>query len=311
MISAPKVTKPKPLVSVIIPTHNRAQMLARALKSVMAQSYSNIEILIVADCCTDHTRDTVGSFKDKRISFIELNKNVGGAQARNIGMERAEGEYIAFLDDDDEWEPDKLQEQLKIFQNNSDVAIVSTNFQVYNGSGIISTSNIKEKVTINDLYYENLCGSFSFCITKREFVAGLKINPLLKSCQDWDLFLKILQKTDLKCLVFHGSLVKYYVGHGNKITDNHGDAFNSYILFLRNYWQFMNKTQKNYQLYKLNKWKRNLLGLNIGYLYNIKLFVKALKYYKRAGYKKEISKYFLLIPQLFKLKKASFITRTT
>jgi len=297
--------KQEALVSVIIPTHNRADMLLRAIKSVLAQKYSNIEVIVVADFCTDNTRGVVENISDKRIIFLSLDKNVGGAQARNIGLDIAKGKFIAFLDDDDEWLENKIVEQINVLNKYSDVAIVSTDYFFLNGSEVVGTSNIKENITVNDLLYYNYCGSFSFCMTKKSFINDLRINPKLKSCQDWDLWLKILLHTGLRCQVVKAPspLVIYQKGHVNKITNDHQNAVKSFIYFLRNYWHHMNDSQKNYQLYKLMKWKRKRFGLKIGYIDNIRMFVKALKYYRKSEHNQKISKYLLLLPQILKFKK--------
>lgn len=108
-----------PLVSVIIPTHNRSDLLPRAVKSVLRQTYKNLELMIVDDCSTDNTSKIVQSFDDNRIKYIrsEISKRYGGAC--NIGFENSKGKYIALLDDDDEWsDEEKLKEQVNVFENN-------------------------------------------------------------------------------------------------------------------------------------------------------------------------------------------------
>ena len=297
------VLKNESLVSVIIPTHNRAKMLKRAIISVLNQDYTNFEIIVIADLCNDNTSDIVKSFKDKRIIYLSLEKNVGGAQARNIGLEMANGEYIAFLDDDDEWLKDKTSEQIKVFENDSQISIVSCNYFIYNGGADILKNNSLRCFTKNDLLYQNYGGSFSFCMTKNEFVKKLKINPQLKACQDWDLWLKILSKTGSKGHIINRPLVRYYDNHTDKLTNNHTNAINSYILFLRDLWPSMNTYQKDYHLYKLIKWKRKRSAVRISYFYNIRLFTKALKHYKLSGYNQSVYNYLLLIPQLLGLNK--------
>lgn len=99
-----------PEVSVIIPTHNRAAMLLRAVRSVLEQTYQDFELIIVDDGSTDNTEENIRQISDLRIAYIKLEEKSGSsARPRNIGISRAKGKYIALLDSDDEWMPDLLQ----------------------------------------------------------------------------------------------------------------------------------------------------------------------------------------------------------
>ena len=104
-----------PLISVITPTHNRAHLVARAIESVLNQTYRNLELIVVDDASTDDTKHVVESFHDRRVRYVAHSENRGGSAARNTGLELSRGEYIAFLDSDDEWLPEKLQHQLDVF----------------------------------------------------------------------------------------------------------------------------------------------------------------------------------------------------
>lgn len=114
-----------PKVSVIIPTYNRADLLPRAINSVLSQTFTAYEIIIVDDCSSDNTQDVIASLSDPRIRQIRHDRNKGQSAAINTGIANARGEYIAFLDDDDEWLPDKLEGQVAVFQSSaSDVGLV-------------------------------------------------------------------------------------------------------------------------------------------------------------------------------------------
>jgi glycosyltransferase involved in cell wall biosynthesis len=112
MPAIPPTKSADPLVSVIIPTYNRAGLLPRALASARNQTYPNIEILVVDDASTDNTRDLVAAIPDPRVRYFRHERNRGGGAARNTGFEQARGDYIALLDSDDEWMPAKLQAQI-------------------------------------------------------------------------------------------------------------------------------------------------------------------------------------------------------
>ena len=103
-----------PLVSVIIPTCNRAKLVPRAIKSILDQSYANFECIIVDDASTDDTKKVVNSIKDERIIYLRHQENQHASAARNTGINNARGEFIAFLDDDDQWLPTKLEKQVSL-----------------------------------------------------------------------------------------------------------------------------------------------------------------------------------------------------
>ena len=105
-----------PLVSVVIPTRNRASLLSRAIASVQRQTYRDLEIIVVDDASDNEISELVASFDDPRIRSFRHELNRGASAARNTGIEHALGEYIAFLDDDDEWLPTKLAKQVRLIQ---------------------------------------------------------------------------------------------------------------------------------------------------------------------------------------------------
>ena len=108
-----------PLVSVVLPTHNRQLLVGRAIRSVLAQSYPHFELLVVNDASTDHTHDVVSAIVDPRIRYIELKKNLRAAGARNVAIDQASGQFLAFQDDDDVWLVDKLKRQIEFVQSQS------------------------------------------------------------------------------------------------------------------------------------------------------------------------------------------------
>ena len=113
------------LVSIIIPTYKRATMLHRAIASVLEQTYSNIEVLVVSDNEPDdeftaQARMTVESFNDYRVRLITQEKHINGAVARNVGIKASKGEFISFLDDDDYYEKDKIEKQVALLSSLDD-----------------------------------------------------------------------------------------------------------------------------------------------------------------------------------------------
>jgi glycosyltransferase involved in cell wall biosynthesis len=113
------VNTKEPLVSVIIPVYNRKDLLPRTLKSIVNQTYKHLEILVIDDGSSEDIKSVADSFNDPRIRYFRHNRNKGVAAARNTGLKEAKGDFIAFLDSDDEYMPKKTEKQVSIFFENS------------------------------------------------------------------------------------------------------------------------------------------------------------------------------------------------
>src|SRR3989338_7627565 len=120
-------------VSVIIPTYNSAKYLKEAITSVICQTYSNIEIIVIDDGSTDNMKEVVASFGD-RIHY-RYQENCGAAAARNHGLKLTQGNYIAFLDADDVWKPEKIQKHVNYLYSHPDIAMVLTDMEFINEDG--------------------------------------------------------------------------------------------------------------------------------------------------------------------------------
>lgn len=125
----------QPLISVIITTHNRVSLLKRAIDSVIHQSYTNIECIVVDDASNDETQTFCAKLSNIRYYRIDALESKGGNYARNVGIDKSNGEFIAFLDDDDRWHNDKLEKQIQILLNNPDVGVVFCGYNVVNKKG--------------------------------------------------------------------------------------------------------------------------------------------------------------------------------
>lgn len=203
-------------VSVIIPTHNRAKLLERAIKSVLEQTYANFEIIVVSDGSTDETDLIMQKYKnqDARIKYISYYPAKGANHARNIGIKAAEGEYIAFLDDDDEWMPKKLELQIQEFVKNDRIGLVYTGIQIIyhrdNGKDIMYYSLPKKRGNLSkDILINNWIGTTSSVIIKKtifEKVGGF--DETLKALQDYDLWIRVCQVAEVGAV--SEPLVRYH-----------------------------------------------------------------------------------------------------
>jgi glycosyltransferase involved in cell wall biosynthesis len=197
------LNNPKPLVSIVIPTFNRANLLLRSIQSVIDQSYSNIEILVVDDCSSDNTKDVVESFHDDRIRYFRHEKNLGAVAARNTGIAKARGEYIAFQDSDDFWLPSKLERQMRVFSSSPlSLGVVFTSYWLIdNGrktfcprASLAKQSNGKIHEA---LLRENFVNGPTSVVRKACFEkAGVFEN--LPRFQEWGLWLRISKYYEFK-----------------------------------------------------------------------------------------------------------------
>ena len=233
--------KKLPLVSIIMPTHNRSLFLLEAVDSVLSQSYTNWELIIIADACTDNTNKLIKPYlQDKRISFKETNENLGGAGARNLGLDIAMGEYISFLDDDDVWHQKKIETQLNFLRNNSKTVLVYCNFNQWFQSGLKKEIIIKPSISIEELLVLNYIGSFSFVMVVSKELKNTRIDSELKSAQDWDLWTKVLRNSNTLAQNCNLNLVDYRMQGQKKISTNKNSVSNGHERWFSNNVHYMN-----------------------------------------------------------------------
>lgn len=197
------------MVSVIVPTHNRARHLRCALNSIRAQTWQRMQVIVIANGCVDDTAQVAREFQREvesqpqtaariEVVFHEHKESLGGARARNIGMDCARGEYIAFLDDDDVWHADKLAAQVELINRHECALVGCAHYYLYGRlgdelarpAGIAADESVE--LRFDDLTCENKLGGFSHCLTRRTTLGDLRIDEQLHALQDWDLWLKIL-----------------------------------------------------------------------------------------------------------------------
>lgn len=185
----------EPLISVIIPSYNRAFILTDAINSVLQQTYKNIELLFVDDCSTDNTEEIVKNITDSRFHYIRLEKNSGACTARNRGIKEAKGDYIAFNDSDDQWHIDKLEKQLSFLnKNNADIVLCKMECKNNNGEFLHLFPNYTEDKSISYLsLLEYNCTSTQTLFGKTECFKKILFDDKLPRLQDWDEVLRLAQ----------------------------------------------------------------------------------------------------------------------
>jgi len=210
------------LISVIIPAYNTAHLIGRSIKSVLSQTYQNFEIIVVDDGSTDELNEVVTAFNDNRIQYIRHEVNRGGSAARNTGVQNAKGNYIAFLDSDDEWLPEKLEKQIKVFQStSSNIGVVYTGWRwIRDKDNII----IQEKIPIyrgdvsRIILEEDGIGSLSTPLVKKDILTSIGgLDEKLPSRQDWDLWIRLSKVCEMDFVP--EILVNYYLRSGSISTN--------------------------------------------------------------------------------------------
>ena len=239
----------KGLVSVVIPTYKREPaMLRRALESVANQTYQQLEVFVVDDSPNDFplrdaVKETVLSFESRiSIRYIPHSESLGGSAARNTGIFASEGEFLAFLDDDDEWLPEKIEEQLVAFSDPK-VGLVYCREYIVNaetGETKVGERNYRKGKVFRYLITDNFIGGASFVVVRREAIDRCGAFAPVRSAQDAELFLRICQK--YKVAFVDKPLLNYYVNHGaERITLN---PYNK-----RQGFEYINKKYRFYLLF--------------------------------------------------------------
>lgn len=183
------------LVSIITPSFNSEKYISQAVQSVVFQTHENWELLLVDDCSSDSTFSIISNFalQDTRIKVFKLDRNSGAGVARNFAIQQAQGNYIAFLDADDLWKPEKLEKQISFMQTQN-IPFTFSFYETINEAGNLRNETITtpSKITYNQLYYCNWIGNLTG-IYSVDFFEKISISSIKKR-QDWMLWLQIVKQ---------------------------------------------------------------------------------------------------------------------
>lgn len=242
------------MVSVIIPTYNREKLIIRSINSVLNQTYSDLEVLVIDDCSTDNTQQVIKTIVDSRLRYIRLSENKGACAARNIGISLAKGDVVAFQDSDDEWDDNKLKEQIDVLlRNDADMCICKMQTLNANGDFIKETPDIPlEEMTFERLLYGNFI-STQMLVVKKCCLNDNKFDESFPRLQDWDLALRLKKK--YKMAYVDKVLVTQYIQNDSITSSNL-----KYVLSLKKIYE---KYKKDFDVHK--KAKINVLEAIIKY----------------------------------------------
>lgn len=196
------------LVSIIMPSWNTGNYIAESIESVLNQTYENWELLIVDDCSTDNTDSVVASFDDKRIRYFKNKKNSGAALTRNRAIRKANGEWIAFLDSDDLWSPEKLEKQVKFMNDNGYVFSYHDFVKIDEKSKPLNVYvSGPDVVTKRKMYNYGYPGCLTFMYSAKEM--GLIQIKDIKKNNDYAILLKLCKKAN--CYRMNENLAQYRI----------------------------------------------------------------------------------------------------
>lgn len=209
----------KVFFSVIIPVYNRPELIKRSIESVLNQKFKNYELIVINDGSTDDTENSILLYKEKIQNYSQ--KNLGVSAARNIGIQKSKGKYLAFLDSDDLWFEDKLQKQYEYIQQNENIKIFQCNERwIRNGKRVNpGKKHIKQSGKIFKDSLKLCLVSPSAVVIKRQLFDEIGFfDEKMKVCEDYDLWLRISCKHEI--FLQQDDLLEKYGGHEDQLSSS-------------------------------------------------------------------------------------------
>jgi len=252
-----------PTVSIVIPTYNRADYIAETIESVLAQTYPLAEIIVIDDGSTDNTREIVAKF-EPQVKYV-WQKNAERGAARNHGLRSATGEYIAFLDSDDVWLPNKIEQEINIFNSNQQAGLVYSDVQIIDVHGNflhnIKRKGFSGKVTAH-LLRDNFVSIGSHLIKTQVALAsgGFREERQLSGSEDWEFWVRLSTQVEFAHLPQITAKIRTHPN--NTMTNAAGmERSMSYAYELVKSSNYLSLTQKNI-LPKTRAWLALINAIN-------------------------------------------------
>lgn len=209
------------LVSVIIPVYNRAELVRETVESVLEQTYRNLEVILINDGSTDHSLEIIQGLQKEHPDIIKVitQENQGQIAARNRGIGEAHGRYIAFLDSDDLWVPDKLEQQIPLFKKG--VGLVYGSVELIDGTGKNIGYDHCDPAVQGDIYHhllvKNRMTGGSVVVLKAALDEVGLFDPEFKAAENWDLWIRICRNYEARLV--NKPVVKYRL-HDSNMSKN-------------------------------------------------------------------------------------------
>lgn len=223
------------LVSIVMPSYNTGKYIAESIQSVMVQTYSDWELIIVDDCSKDETDVIVAEFTDPRIRYLKNEKNSGAAVSRNRALKEAKGRWVAFLDSDDLWEPDKLEKQINFMRNNG----YSFSYTAYRE---IDEASKPLGIRVRGPKHISKAGMYAYCwpgcltvMYDANAVGCIQIKDIKKN-NDYAMWLKAIEKAD--CYFLDQELAAYRKREGSISNHSYKELIKWHYRLFRECLQF-------------------------------------------------------------------------
>lgn len=250
----------KPFFSVIIPTYQRVDSLYRAVKSVYSQNFEDFEVIVINDCSKE-IELIKEKLKEFPLTVINNSRSKGACGSRNTGIMNAQGHWIAFLDDDDIWLPEKLKTQYDFIKEKEEVEFIYSGYLL----------NYKNKILPKDdqyIYEKNyVTGLITVCVRK-ELAKKILFNESLESCQDWDFYIRASKYTKLVSL--DKVLAVVFTEGEDRISNNYSKKLNGYKYIFNNYSSNLNIRNGNFLYKKIIHYSIKERSLNTIIKYSLK-----------------------------------------
>lgn len=215
-------------VSIITPIYNSEKYLKETIESVLNQSYTNFELILINDKSTDSSLKICESYKDERIKIIDLKENGGVCKARNIGIKEASGRYIAFLDSDDIWTETKLEEQLNFMKENKAKISCTAYYRINIKGELIGKVQVDEKITYEAMLKNNQVGCLTLIYDSKYF--DKRYFKEISKNEDYLLWLELIK--DAKYIYgLNKYLGKYRVVPSSRSSNKFKTLYNRWLIY--------------------------------------------------------------------------------
>lgn len=273
-----------PQVSILMPVYNTAPYLREAMDSMLSQTFTDFELIVLNDCSPDNAEEILDTYDDPRIVRYRGERNVGLANVLNVGIEMARGKYIARMDSDDISLPNRLKVQVDFLEKHPDIDLVSVAMQLFGAKEEVWVREQNpEKVKINALFYSPVLHASSMWRKESFERHGLRFRQDMVPAEDYDLWTRALVR-GLKLVNLPDVLYRYRL-HPNQATQQKEKTFEKVRIVRRNYLKatLPSISEKSIEAFPKKVWPVFAANLRSGFFDKI-ILAKRLYKYKKAGW---------------------------
>lgn len=273
-----------PQVSILMPVYNTAPYLREAMDSMLSQTFTDFELIVLNDCSPDNAEEILDTYDDPRIVRYRGERNVGLANVLNVGIEMARGKYIARMDSDDLSLPNRLKVQVDYLETHPDIDLVSVGMQLFGAKEEVWTRvSDPEKVKVNALFQSPVLHASSVWRKESFERHGLRFRQDMVPAEDYDLWTRALVR-GFKLVNLPDVLYRYRL-HPNQATQQKEKTFEKVRIVRRNYLKatLPSISEKSIEAFPKKVWPVFAANLRSGF-FDKKILAKRLYKYKKAGW---------------------------